>query len=1096
MALNAALAEALAIHDINATPEQTTARSGAKRCDVQIRRRHGDRYFTALECKIGHDVAQRGNAVKDAQRWLKQSDCWNALALCYPEEMSEPTQRTLRQILETTDNLLMVKVSHGGAVGQWHKGGLADLATLSDDIGENETYAITDIMRSAIVAASELIDVDTGKDLAAALELPWDPTEQQQTDPRPARIACLIIANMALLQNRMHSEGMRLPGLDALITLRSVPNTQVSLLDNWRRIREVDYAPVVDPALAVLHTLPTNHHTDSLLKDLIEAVLDCVPRIRGLQLDHAGPLYHGLLQTARYDGSFYTSTSAAVLLAELAMPLNWLPSQSDWADVDRLSCLKICDPACGTGTLLMAAARTIQERYRAAGGNADNFEALHLALIEDTLHGLDINRHAIHLAACMLTVSAPKIDYNRMNLYNMQHGVNSKGEVRAGSLDLLVNNAAYLPGLAPDTSQRRAAAEGYEEDGPPVLEGACDLVIMNPPFTRNDIRNLCLPREDRKKVQKHEVELAKNTKDEAHSKAINQSSIRTFFTPIADMLLNARGTLAIVIPSTACTGTSGKYERNLLTDPKRFHLDMVITSHDNSRIYFSENTNIHESLIIARRPTPETSGNPTAFISLATNPTSASEAHYLAGAIQQALEGDSGFLSNYGTIGWRSLEQLRDRPWNTACFYDQTLSEVWDQLTDNPALVPIGTVAAVEPEGRRIRDAFTKAQRRQSPDMRALWAQKSARQQTMRTSPDEFVVSKKGMRDYAAKLWEKRSHLLLANRTRLNLTRTPAVFLDTPALGSAFTPALPYGEARETLCKAWCVWLNSTFGVVAFLNIRQKNLTYPHFSLDGLRSLPVPRTDQCDVRTLANAYEEFAKKPLLPLPKMHDDPIRRALDDAILAAVPGLARNNYRHVPAVDLVGAKCKQRDRTVSLKVGVGRLLLPACGSGVIGDLVAPLGGEVGAGRSALLAAGVLGLVDHEAKLTALFHAAVEAGDWRFSVSLVREIRALMELLGRVGEALPRPVEPSEYLQHGFAWLDGEELRDTVPLETAEDLAEHHGFVTWKRPALVGPEPEPADVVEDAVVDAADVEADPDEPLTMPDGTTYHPRGAAHAG
>ena len=91
---------------------------------------------------------------------------------------------------------------------------------------------------------------------------------------------------------------------------------------------------------------------------------------------------------------------------------------------------------------------------------------LHLGLIEDVLHGLDINRHAIHLAASMLTLSAPKIDYNKMNLYNMQHGVNANGDVRAGSLDILINNAGYLPGFAPDApSQRRAAASGYRGRG-------------------------------------------------------------------------------------------------------------------------------------------------------------------------------------------------------------------------------------------------------------------------------------------------------------------------------------------------------------------------------------------------------------------------------------------------------------------------------------------------------------------------------------------------------------------------------------------------------------------------------------------------------
>ena len=105
-ALNSALAEALSAYDLHATPEQTRAKSGAKRCDVQIRRRHGDRYFTALECKIGQSATQRQAAIRDAQRWLKQSDCWNALALCYPEELSEDRQATPRQILEVTRDLV------------------------------------------------------------------------------------------------------------------------------------------------------------------------------------------------------------------------------------------------------------------------------------------------------------------------------------------------------------------------------------------------------------------------------------------------------------------------------------------------------------------------------------------------------------------------------------------------------------------------------------------------------------------------------------------------------------------------------------------------------------------------------------------------------------------------------------------------------------------------------------------------------------------------------------------------------------------------------------------------------------------------------
>ena len=131
---------------------------------------------------------------------------------------------------------------------------------------------------------------------------------------------------------------------------------------------------------------------------------------------------------------------------------------------------------------------------------------------------------------------------------------------------------------------------------------------------------------------------------------------------------------------------------------------------------------IHESLIVARRPTPETHKKSPAFVSLAENPASASEAHYLAAAIQQALNGDTTQLASYGTIAWRPLEQLRDRPWNATCFYDQSLADAYDALLENPALAALGTLAVVEPGGQRIRDAFTKATRRQNPDMRALWA--------------------------------------------------------------------------------------------------------------------------------------------------------------------------------------------------------------------------------------------------------------------------------------------------------------------------------------------------------------------------------------
>ena len=73
--------------------------------------------------------------------------------------------------------------------------------------------------------------------------------------------------------------------------------------------------------------------------------------------DLLGRIFHTVLDTARYDGSFYTTTAAATLLAALAIT----EDMCDWNDPEAIGRLRITDPACGTGTLLMAAAERIRE---------------------------------------------------------------------------------------------------------------------------------------------------------------------------------------------------------------------------------------------------------------------------------------------------------------------------------------------------------------------------------------------------------------------------------------------------------------------------------------------------------------------------------------------------------------------------------------------------------------------------------------------------------------------------------------------------------------------------------------------------------------
>ena len=83
------------------------------------------------------------------------------------------------------------------------------------------------------------------------------------------------------------------------------------------------------------------------------------------------------------------------MLARLALTNNF----TNWSDLDAVRKLRIMDPMCGTGTLLMAALQAIKAQAARAGVAAHDPD-LHPDIVENILCGLDINAHAVQLAAC------------------------------------------------------------------------------------------------------------------------------------------------------------------------------------------------------------------------------------------------------------------------------------------------------------------------------------------------------------------------------------------------------------------------------------------------------------------------------------------------------------------------------------------------------------------------------------------------------------------------------------------------------------------------------------------------------------------------
>ena len=688
-------------------------------------------------------------------------------------------------------------------------------------------------------------------------------------------VAALMLCNACLLQRRLHDE----PEMKTIVRLDKVAGAKHprEILEvAWEAILEKDYAPVFRPALAVLSALREGKAIDDAIRVIAECANRVADSLSDLGYDHAGPLYHRILGSAKSDGAFYTNNLSAVMLARLAFTRDWV----DWSDAEAVRTLRIIDPACGTGTLLMATLQTIKARVAdAEEPNDGDRNTLHKRLVEDVLCGLDINQHGVQLAACNMTLGAPTVDYARMNLATMPHGPQSDGSPKAGSLEILAAAgdeldlfAMMVPRRSLDTLDA-AQVDESEEIRFPLHD--LDAVIMNAPFTANENRGRKYGKAGRKAMQQHELGIQQlvEARDHYTRGVITSNSIQTFFSPLADSLLNnTRGTLAAVVPTTVCTGTAALAQRVFLA--RRFHVEAVVTSHDPRRPNFSENTTIHESLLICRRRTQNNSGmdRPTRFAALRVMPETPEEAIEAVEAIQ------IGKADKWTTIYEQPEARIREGDWRPCQFLDPELVRAAVRLEETGGLIPLRDRYLLGPAGRRIRDAFRLDDGDGNGDgYRVFWGRSKDLRTTMEAVPEQRVVVEKEA--LAARYRQQAGHILLAAKVNTNSGKLFAICSKQAAIGSMWVP-IQAQTINLIEAKALCAWFNSTLGVLGYLMRRGSTLANPSFSQAELATLLVPDFKSTDARLLAVAFEETKRIPVTPWKHSADDKIRDCLDRA------------------------------------------------------------------------------------------------------------------------------------------------------------------------------------------------------------------------
>ena len=208
-----------------------------------------------------------------------------------------------------------------------------------------------------------------------------------------ANMAALVIINAMVFQERLASVDPAYRSVSA--TRRNGRFSRLLLLSTWEEILAIDYYPIFSIARNVIQELSEIEAANVLEECAATAAallgMDAVGRH-----DLAGRIFNRLVSERKLLAAFYTSIPASTLLAGLALsPERW--TNVDWSDTEDIGSLRIIDPACGTGTLLMATYRQMLQNNAAAGTRTlEDVPAFHGALVEEVITGADVVQAAIH----------------------------------------------------------------------------------------------------------------------------------------------------------------------------------------------------------------------------------------------------------------------------------------------------------------------------------------------------------------------------------------------------------------------------------------------------------------------------------------------------------------------------------------------------------------------------------------------------------------------------------------------------------------------------------------------------------------------------
>ena len=535
-----------------------------------------------------------------------------------------------------------------------------------------------------------------------------------------------------------------------------------------------------------------------------------------------------------------------------------------------------------------------------------NLNQVHPTLIEKSLSGFDVVASAVHLTASTLSLRVPDIPVNATNLRNLRLG----GPLdELGSLEFLDPSTTVHVRSLFATGERVTGQRIEQEE---VRLGRFNLCVMNPPFTWSVGGNLLfgnLPKEQRERMQKRLQRLVRRMKEPASITA----GLGSVFTALASRHLHPEGRLALVLPRAVLSGVAWGKTRDLLAS--NYQIEYLVVSHEPGHWNFSENTNLSEALVVARKRASDNEGSDsTVCVNLWRNPSNSIESLAIASQLTQVsppnvLEGQGALELTMGKtkIGEAiSIPQslLTTNLWHFGCAFAQAeLIRTLLHLLEGNLYLPgsgiggtipmrlLGEMATLGPNRRDIHDGFTTSEGPTS--FPAIWGHDANDFTTISQTPNRYLAPRsepkpgRNLRN-VDDLWPRAGALLIAERLRLTTMRLAAVRVPRRVLSNVWCPVSLRSLATEGE-KALALWLNSSLGLLLVLGHRlETEEPWIDTSKANLRSMPildVGTLEADQLSALAAAFDGLADSTLAPFPEMAHDPTRAAIDEAIREAL-------------------------------------------------------------------------------------------------------------------------------------------------------------------------------------------------------------------